>query len=188
MQEDINQKISRLIDGELGYDETLDLLKKIRSDEALKHKMSRYQAISQALKTDEFYQVKADFSAKVFQQIQHEPTTYLLPQKLSQHRQPKRTKLFAVAASAIVVAILVGQSLRDNSSTATALPSLAATTLDQQPLPGTIAQAEKVTQLKKGPPLNAQFNDYLQAHNNSVYTNGEANFQPYTKVTSYGRD
>lgn len=192
MHEEINQKISRFIDGELDYDETLDLLRKIQSDESLKHTMSRYQAISQALKTDEFYQVISDFSHKVFQEIQQEPA-YLLPQlkpqphsqSQSQDRQPKR-KLFAVAASILVVAVLVGQSLR-NDHPANKYQTLTAMALPQQQLPASSAQSEKLPQHNRQP-LNAQFNDYLQAHNNSVYTNGEVVFQPYAKVTAYGQD
>jgi sigma-E factor negative regulatory protein RseA len=192
MHKEINQKISRFIDGELGYDETLDLLEKIQSDEALKHKMSRYQAISQALKTDEFYQVISDFSHKVFQEIQQEPA-YLLPQlksqphSQSQDRQPQsKRKLFAVAASALAAAVLVGQSLRDDQS-ANKYQAISAMAVPQQSLPASFAQPGKLKQRNRQP-LNAQFNDYLQAHNNSVYTNGEANFQPYAKVTAYGQD
>lgn len=183
MQEEVNQKISQLVDGELKHNEALDLLKKIRSDELLKCKMRRYQTISQVLKTDEACQVKADFSDKIFRQIQQEPI-YLLPQKQSLSRWAGRTKLYAVAASTIAVAVLVGQNFRNFSPRIS--PTLSATTFSQQsPSPNTLAQIRKQ---QKRQPLNAQFNDYLQAHNNSVYTNGEATFQPYAKVTSYGRD
>ncbi len=190
MVEEKNQNISRLIDGELGYDETLDLLKKIQSDEALKNTMSRYQAISQALKTDEFYQVRADFSRKIFQEIQQEPT-YFLPQLNPQHpsqvqdKQSKR-KLYAVAASALVAAVLVGQGLRDDPS-ANKYQTVTAMAEPQQQMPTSTAQRENLKQPDRQP-LNAQFNDYLQAHNNSVYTNGEAQFQPYAKVTAYGQE
>jgi sigma-E factor negative regulatory protein RseA len=34
-------------------------------------------------------------------------------------------------------------------------------------------------------PLNKRINDYLQAHNSSVYTNGEADFQHFARVTAY---
>jgi len=34
-------------------------------------------------------------------------------------------------------------------------------------------------------PLNKRINDYLQAHNSSVYTNGEADFQRFARVTAY---
>lgn len=181
MYEETNQNISRLIDGELGHDETLDLLKKIQSDKVLKNKMSRYQAISQALKTDEFYQVRSDFSHKVFQEIQQEPA-YFLPQLNPQHlsqvqdKQSKR-KFYAVAASTLAAAVLVGQSLRDDSST-NKYPTVTAMA---------VPQPEKLKQSSRRP-LNAEFNDYLQAHNSSVYTNGEAHFQPYAKVTAYGQE
>nr|WP_305907208.1 hypothetical protein [Methylomarinum sp. Ch1-1]MDP4519941.1 hypothetical protein [Methylomarinum sp. Ch1-1] len=32
---------------------------------------------------------------------------------------------------------------------------------------------------------NQRFNDYLQAHSNSVYTIGASNYQPYARVTGY---
>ena len=192
MYQEINENISRLVDSELGHSETLALLKKIQSDDVLKHKMSRYQAISQALKTDEFYQVSNDFSRAVFQKIQQEPA-YLLPQlksksnsqSQSQDKYPKR-KLFAVAASTLVAAVLVAQALR-NDPTANSYRAVTAMAIPQQSLPASSTQPEKLKQRNRQP-LNAQFNDYLQAHNNSVYTNGEAVFQPYARVTAYGRD
>jgi sigma-E factor negative regulatory protein RseA len=186
MYEEINQNISRLVDGDLGHDETLGLLKKIQSDETLKRKMSRYQTISQALKADGFCQVRPNFSDKVFQEIQQEPA-YLLPQlkPQPQDRQAK-LKLFAVAASALAAAVLVGQSLRDDPS-ANSYQTLSAMAVPQQSLPAAFAQPGKLKQRNRQP-LNARFNDYLQAHNNSVYTNGEVLFQPYTKMTAYGQD
>jgi sigma-E factor negative regulatory protein RseA len=190
MVEETNQNISRLVDGDLGYDETLELLKKMQSDAALKHKMSRYQAISQALKTDEFYQVRSDFSHKVFQEIQQEPA-YFLPQLKPKHSpqvQDKQTKrkLYAVAASTLAAVVLVGQSLRDDPS-ANNYQTVTAMAGAQQQLPTAINPPEKLKQPNRQP-LNAQFNDYLQAHNSSVYTNGEAHFQPYANVTAYGQE
>lgn len=195
MQEEINQQISRLIDGELGFEDTLNLLKKIQSDEALKHKMCRYQAISEALKADVFYQVSPDFSHKILQKIQSEPA-YLLPNLLKHPDLPNqsnltqfnRRKLYAVAASIAVVAVLVGQSFR-NEPMANKELTVTAMAVPQQSLSSnTEAQSRKVAQEDKKKPLSTQFNDYLQAHNSSVYTNGEANFQPYAKVTSYNQD
>jgi len=191
MHDDVDtQKISRLIDADLSYDETLALLKKLQSDVNLKAKMCRYQAISQALKTDEYYQVKPDFSDKVFQKIQHEPV-YFLPQLKPQTaqfngRNPQHTKkMFAVAASTLAAVVLVGQSLHDGPSVEK-YQTLAEFKAPTPQLPTTVAKVEKARQ-NKHQPLNAQFNDYLQAHNSSVYTNGEANFQPYATVTSYGQ-
>ena len=185
-KEEVNEKISRLIDADLKYDETLTLLKQVQSDDALKAKMCRYQAISEALKTDQFYQVKSDFSNKVFQEIQQEPT-YLLPsfkpkQHLPSHsKYSNRSKIFAVAASTVAAAILVGYNTM-NEKQINGPQNLA----ENSTYPSQLLANSKPEKSKPDrQPLNAQFNDYLQAHNNSVYTNGEANFQPYAKVTSY---
>ena len=193
MFEEINENISRLVDGDLGHGESLDLLKKMKSDDVLKCRMSRYQAISQALKTDQFHQVSLDFSRKVFQEIQQEPT-YFLPQlkpKIPVNSQPQtqarlpKLKLFAVAASTLAAVVLVGQGIRDDQS-GNQYPTLSASAIPQQALPA-LAQTEQTKQRTRHP-LNAQFNDYLQAHNSSIYTNGEASFQSYAKVAAYGRE
>lgn len=190
MFEELNENISGLVDGELEHGQTLDLLKKIQLDDGLKCKMSRYQAISQALRTDQFHQVSSDFSRKVFQEIQQEPT-YFLPQLKPQattqwqSKYPKR-KMYAVAASALVAAVLVGQGIR-NDQAGNTLPTLSANAIPQQSMPTALAKADPTKQRTRQP-LNAQFNEYLQAHNSSVYTNGEANFQPYAKVAAYGRE
>ncbi len=54
MQDDMNQRISQLIDADLDNKDTLELLKSIRLDESLRKKMIRYQAISQSIKTGKF--------------------------------------------------------------------------------------------------------------------------------------
>ena len=191
MYDEINENISRLVDGDLGHNETLDLLKKIQSDDVLKHKMCRFQAISQALKTEQFYQVSTDFSHKVFQAIQQEPA-YLMPQLKPKTltappaNKASRRKLYAVAASSLVAAVLVGQELREKPISNT-VETVSASAMPHQSLPTALAQSGPAKQ-RKSPPLSAQFNDYLQAHNNSVYTNGEANFHPYAKVAAYGRE
>ena len=125
------------------------------------------------MKTDAFLLTKADFSTKIRQQIQQEPA-YLLPQ----HKSFKRShKQIAVAASILVVAVMAGRSVNDPDQ-----HSMAASTLQvaQHQLPEQSTPVE-ATQY----PLNKRINDYLQAHNGSVYTNGEANFQPFARVTAY---
>ncbi|MBK8815246.1 MAG: sigma-E factor negative regulatory protein [Methylococcaceae bacterium] len=184
MRDEVNQNISRLLDDDLGYDETLILLNKIQTDEALKYKMLRYQAISQVLKNEEYFQIRPDFSAKIAQQIELEPT-YLLPQR----KQPRtNTKIyFAAAASALIAAVLVGQQLRNRVFTDSNNQVTAATSPTNTSLPVTLAGNRNNNQNTRHP-LTAQFNDYLQAHNSSVYTNGEANFHPYAKMAAYGKE
>lgn len=186
MCDEINQTISRFIDNDLDHDETLDLLKKMQNDEKLKAKMWRYQAISLALKTEEFIQIKPDFSRSIFQQIQQEPS-YLIPQRT----QPKtQTKQFywAAAASALVAAVLAGYGAWFNQPIKNHYQAIAAVSAPQQTLAAVSSQSTTTAKQQKREPLTSQFNAYLQAHNNSVYTNGEATFHPYAKMAAYGQE
>jgi sigma-E factor negative regulatory protein RseA len=180
MSEDLNQKISQFLDNELDHVQALNLLKKMQSQPGLQDKMVRYEAISHALKTDTFLVTMADFSAKTHQRIQQEPV-YLLPQ----HKSLKRThKLIALAASIAIVAVIAGRSMNepDQHFKAASAVQVAQQQLSGQPSTP-VVYANQAAQY----PLNKRINDYLQAHNSSVYTNGEANFQPYARVTAYSQ-
>jgi sigma-E factor negative regulatory protein RseA len=183
MQNDVDQKLSMFIDGELDYAESADLLKRINSDEALKKRLLRYQAIGLALQTEQYPELKLDFSSQISQRIKQEPT-YLLPQTRTEGTSRKR--LFAMAASTIAAAVLVGEIVWQGHGSGDA--SVAGLASSQPQKPVSVAKANNPpgsqTTVKKQP-MTAQFNDYLQAHNASVYTNGEANFKTYAKVASY---
>ncbi len=174
MPEDLNLKISQFLDNELNHADALHLLKKMQSQSELQDKLNRYEVISHAMKTDAFLLTKADFSTKIHQQIQQEPI-YLLPQ----HKSFKRShKQIAVAASIVIVAVIAGRSLNDPNQYVKAASTVQ---VAQNKLSEPLDKPVEVTEY----PLNKQINDYLQAHNSSVYTNGEANFQPYARVTAY---
>ncbi len=180
MSEDLNQKISQFLDNELDHVQALNLLKKMQLQPEFQDKMNRYEAISYALKTDVFLATLSDFSAKTHQRIQQEPV-YLLPQ----HKPFKRThKLIALAASIAIVAVIAGRSMNDLDQhfKAASPVQVAQQQLSEQPS-NPVVYAKQAAQY----PLNKRINDYLQAHNNSVYTNGEANFQPYARVTAYSQ-
>ena len=174
MSEDLNQKISQFLDNELNHIEALNLLHKIQSQPELQDKLNRYEAISDAIKTDAFLLTKDDFSKNIRQQIQQEPV-YLLPQ----HKSFKPShKQIAVAASIVIVAVIAGRSLNDQSSNSRSASILQVA--QNQP-----TEQRVNTNQDAQHPLNKRINEYLQAHNSSVYTNGEANFQPFAKVTAY---
>ena len=177
MSEDLNQKISQFLDNELDHVDALNLLKKTRLQSELQDKLNRYEAISQAMKTDVFLLTKADFSTKIRQQIQHEPV-YLVPQ----HKPFKRSHTqIAVAASIAVAAVIAGRSMNDPVQYSKEA-SVVQVAQQQQP-EQSVANANQAAQY----PLNKRINDYLQAHNSSVYTNGEADFQPFARVTAYSQ-
>ncbi len=178
MSEDLNQKISQLLDNELDHVNAFNLLKKMQFRPELQDKMNRYEAISHALKTDVFLSTQADFLTKICQQIQNEPV-YFLPQ----HKPFKRThKLIALAASIAIVAVIAGRSMNDNQFKPATILQVAQQQLPEQPS-NPVVNANQAAQY----PLNKRINDYLQAHNSSVYTNGEANFQSFARVTAYSQ-
>jgi len=178
MPEDLNQKISQFLDNELDHVQALNLLKKVQLQSELQDKLNRYEAISHAMRTDIFLLTKADFSKKTSQQIQKEPV-YLLPQ----HKAFKPShKQIAVAASIAIVAVIVGHSMNDPDQ----YPKAAsAVQVAQNQLPEKPSKSVGYANQAGQDPLNKRINDYLQAHNSSVYTNGEADFQHFARVTAY---
>lgn len=182
MPEDLNQKISQLLDNELDQHEALSLLMKMHSDSDLKDTFNRYGAISHALRTGGFLSPEPDFSTKISRQIRLEPT-YLLPKPKGVKRGDtiKRShKWLAAAASIAAVSVIAGRSL--DFSSVEIQPSAAM----QMPVTASLSPVVSTPQSEEYP-VNKQINDYLQAHNSSVYTNGQANFQPYTRVTAYSQ-
>ena len=178
MPEDLNQKISQFLDNELDHVQALNLLNKIQFRPELQDKLNRYEAISHAMKADVFLLTKVDFSTKIHQQIQKEPV-YLLPQ----HKSFKLShKQIAVAASIAIVAVIAGRGMKDMDQYSKVASTIQVA--QHQQAEKSASPAVKVNQADQYP-LNKRINDYLQAHNSSVYTNGEANFQPYARVTAY---
>lgn len=187
MHNEANQKISMFIDEELDYRESVELLKKFKSDEAVKAKMRRYQVISHVIKTEEYFPLSADFTDKISAQIQQEPV-YLLP-VASQPQTNQRKKLYAIAASTIAAVVLVGKSINNQPSTAYPALSSSSTVAPQQLAAIPVDKPEvKVRPDNNRLPANARFNDYLRAHNGSIYTSGEVSIQPYARVAAFGKD
>jgi len=168
MQEPLNEKISLLIDDELNRGAALALLKKIQADESLKSSLERYQLISQILKTGHCARVDSNFAQQIHQQIKSEPI-YFLPAK----KAPvfwRKTSL-AVAAS-VVLAVVWMVNKFDNSVVSYQQPQFAAVPLQ------TIQPQNN----------NGRLNDYLQAHDNSVYINNVLREQPYARVVGYQQE
>ena len=179
MPEDLNQKISQFLDNELDPVHASSLLKKMQLQSELQDKLHRYEAINKAISTDIFLLTNSDFSTKIRQQIQQEPV-YLFPG----HKSFKRShKQIAVAASIAIVAVIAGRSMNDQDQHIKAASTVQVAQQQVEQSSDPIFYANQAKQL----PLNSRINEYLQAHNSSVYTNGEANFQPFARVTAYSQ-
>ena len=182
MKEELNQKISQFLDDELPYGEALGLLQKIRSDEQLAQKLGRYETISHALKTDQFLVLRSDFSATIAAQLADEPT-HLIPRKKPINRN---YRWLALAASVAFVSVLAMRSLPHlgNTDIPTQTTLQIAQKTPPKALPSSPVDVQKPDVEEQ--PLNARINDYLQAHNGSVYANNP-NLKSMARVTTYNQ-
>jgi sigma-E factor negative regulatory protein RseA len=185
MHDDLIQRISQFLDNELDQEEALSILKKIQIEPELLSKMNRYEAISHVLKTDVLLYPSSDFSAKVNKELRNEPI-HLLPKNyfFGAKKLPRQSTIIALAASIAVVAIISFQGINFVGNNLKS-PSLQ---LAKQQNPEKLAQEVVGLHEKEQLPANARFNDYLQAHNSSIYTSGEANFRPFATVSVHSRD
>jgi sigma-E factor negative regulatory protein RseA len=186
MHDDLKQKISQFLDNELDQEESLGILKKIQIEPELLSKMIRYEAISHVLKTDVFLYPSSDFSAKVNKELKNEPT-HLLPKNhiFGIQRFPRQSTIIALAASIAAVAII---SFQSNNFAGNDLKKPQPLQLAKQQIPEKLAPVIAGLPEKDQLPANARFNDYLQAHNSSIYTSGEADFRPFATVSVHSRD
>ena len=175
MADDINQKISCFIDNELKDNEALDLLKKCQSNPILQNKLSRYQTNSYCLSSKKSLPIETDFLNRVQEGISKEPLYFP-----NVNLQPKKSyrALMALAACVSLIALLI---LKPSEDTPLEINTLSSSTMAAITIQPEINQ-QKTSQKNNH---NNRFNDYLQAHNTSLYTNGTVTFQPYTQTASY---
>ncbi len=185
MNEELNQHLSQLLDDELDYQVALNLLQKMHTSPELKSTFARYATISHALKTDQFLPVPPNISENIAQQIAQE-ATYLLPQHKPAGHHYKRA---ALAASVAVVAVLAARGVNLPPLPATAPEATSLQVAQKTPAkPEGQTIANTALQPEDPYPLNARISDYLEAHNNSVYTGEvDVDFRPLTKETSYNQ-
>ncbi len=179
MNKALNKKISQFLDDDLTVDDALHLLQKMQSDTDALNTLKRYEAVSHTLKTNQFLMLKPDFSEKIIAQIEKDPF-YLSPshKPIVTHNY----KLVALAASIAVIAVLTARSINHPS------PKSTLQIAKQQPT----AQSSKSVHYARQPlvsdnqySLNKRINDYLQAHNNSLYNQDAADLAPLSRVTAY---
>ncbi len=165
MREQLNEKISLMVDDQLPPPQAYDLLKTINHNPDLQAKLERYQLISQAMKNDQCLTARSDFVDRIHQQLCDEPT-YLLLRKNQQTVAWQKTVGLAIAASVALVAVIVFGTVEKQ----------------MQPLGGTNAIAHHSPQTDQ---MNAQLNEYLQAHNNVWYGNSNGGGQQYARLVGY---
>jgi len=179
MNNNLKQQVSELLDDELDPQAALRLLNEALEEVQITKTLNRYAMISQALKNDGLVFSNDSFLKNVSAQIEREPT-YLLPNRKRQTTHNRRYGLIALAASIAIVAVLGAQGPGQPPATDINNASMAMANLSSG---GTKAGLE--TTKPNQAPLNERIYDYLQAHNNGVYTSGDPSLQPFVKVTTY---
>lgn len=195
MTDPLNQKISQFLDDDLGASESLKLLRALENQPELKRTMQRYALINQALKTRPALMADASFSEQLQAKLAKEPV-YLLPKR--RLRPPIYQKAaLALAASLTAVAILV-PTLNKNVDIPQLLAAFTPDLYSSEPAaknPQTAlntlhAEASSflgAPNFARQYPVTNRFRNHLQAHNDSLYTNGAANFQYNAQLTHYGQ-
>lgn len=184
MVDELNQKISQLLDDDLNYQESLSLLKKMRAQPDLQQQLLRYEAISHVLKSDTFVPVDTGFALRISRSLQTEPVY------LATRRKPFKksyASISALAASVAAVVVLVTQGIDQSSQThMTPLSQSQSVTMAtnaelQEPQPTLDHSSEKEL-------TRSRFIEYLQAHNSSRYIDWSVNFQPYARTVQYPQE
>lgn len=159
-----------MLDDELGKDQALTLLKKLKTDQALQSKMQNYHVIGRILRNDGYPLLDNRFAEKISQQIQQEPS-FLLPAR-------KPTSNWHKTGLALAASLLLGMIWVANK-------------LEKQDTP--YGQPQYAVVLPSRPqlqhdPANDRFNDLLQAHDNAVYVNPVGRAQPYARVAGFQQE
>ncbi len=159
MSEDLNQNISQFMDNELEYAEALLLLATLNTQPELQHKLKRYAAISDALKSGVYLEVKADFLDHITQQIQQEPIPIPVFEKPAAFKQAY--PWLVLAASLAIIALLTEQRFNKRL----VIPA------------ATLQMAQHW--LPESSDLNKRISLYLKEHRSDAYAQSQDEVKPY---------
>lgn len=189
MSDELYQKISQLLDDDLGVEDALDLLERMKLDNELQNKISRYELITHALREDAYIPVKSQFAQEISLQIQKEPIHFLPNRKFI---VPSMFKWTALAASIAIIAVLSipeppEMQVEKNPFVAKA---------ETAPVPASKPQAlaaipsSAVAYNSSEPPDSSQarFAEYLRAHNSSRYLDSSVQIHPYARVANFNQE
>lgn len=147
MRNQLNEKLSLLVDDELAIQPADQVLKQIISDPELAAKWQRYQLISKAIKQQPAVLIENEFASKIQSRLNQEPV-YLLPNKQTAFMQKKAW--LAVAACLAVLSVWL---YKPQSERVLALPQ----------------DYQQLSQVEKAPSNELDLDLYLQAHANTAY-------------------
>lgn len=176
MQEDINLKLSMLLDNELKSKEALQLLEQIQNDSELERKWNRLNITSLAIRSKSKVLHQADFISRVSQAIESEPVDINLP-PIHKTSSVNKSVIWALAAS-IAFMMFIGYKLLPTEA---AKPEAVVATTELE----TGSVDIPITAANINPVNDLIFDDYLMTHNETSYSTGTQGLLPYARVVGY---
>lgn len=168
VNDDLNLRLSRLIDGDLSKEESIQMLDLIHKKPELRAKLHRYNMITQAIKSNDLIYAEGDFINKVSQKIKQESVVFVPAWRW-------KKQALAVAASIAIVVIIVFGNINSKPNYHKINQTL------------TLAKIQKLTNHQQqtqnlknvGIGVDARFIEQLKAHDNGLYATVSSEFRPY---------
>jgi sigma-E factor negative regulatory protein RseA len=162
------EKMSLLLDGELDQEESLKLLDLIETDPELRKRWRRYCLVRESMRSRQKIWPDDHFVKEISAALVSEPTV-LVPSRTARTKTRDKMVTMALAASLALLAILVGKSLHDHSA------------MDRAQLTARLEGPIHYPDLPSG---NSEFQDYLVFHNETAYLAGAQGMLPYLRLVS----
>ena len=199
MNEQIDEQLSALVDGELEPDQTRFLLRRVAADSALPLRWERYQVARQALRRQQTFVLRPGFAAAVMDQLVQEPLVR------TRGGQWLRWGTGGAIAASVAVAALVLTRPAEGPPTLVARSPLAAAPISAAPASATttvIPSAGEIrppllspnepldaspasfgTEIGSTAVLDPRLQSYVVRHYQAVGGNDQSGFVPYVLLT-----
>ncbi|CAL1239380.1 sigma-E factor negative regulatory protein [Candidatus Methylocalor cossyra] len=169
VEDSLKEKLCLLLDGELGLEESLELLARIERDETLRAQWQRYCLIRESLKSGAVLLPDSRFTDRVRAALTREPAV-VAPNRLARRRSPrKKWVAVALAASLAGLAVQAGRALHEQG------PSLGG---------DLVARSDPADLDVQAASLDTEFRDYLVTHYETAYLNGAQGLLPPVRLVS----
>ena len=202
MNEQIDEQLSTLMDGELERDQARFLLRRVVSDPSLPLRWERYHVARQVLRRQEILVLRPGFAALVMEQLAQEPVLHARGGHWLRWGAGG-----AIAASVAVAALVLTRpaallpgstptvaARTSPSTTIAAVPASAATTTLSSPsevrpplllpnAPLDVSPASFGGEIGSTAVLDPRLQSYVVRHYQAVGGNGQAGFVPYVLLT-----
>ncbi|GAB4359995.1 MAG: sigma-E factor negative regulatory protein [Methylohalobius sp. ZOD2] len=189
MQDDVNWKLSLLLDDELESEEAIGLLEQIHGDPELQAKWYGYQVIRQALQTGSGIQPHPGFLERVRGALEEEtpsmpsnpPYPDPQPSDFRRYRFNRWAMPFAVAAAIAMVAVIIGKKMLDPAASPPQTIEAKPRMIVAQP---PVYPAEVRPNRRR--PGYSRLEDYLLVHSeDSLYWAGPQHMLGYARIVSH---